>query len=504
MRQINKAITLVLITFLLLTFLKINLGSCQTITLKMMEATTNNNSITLGNETDPIPREGIPFTVKIILEGSVTNLMSFQVGTTFNYEAINCTGAWIPSQDTDFIFYGKTFLQASDIQKGEVVIGAAIIDPSQAVTTNGGLLCMLNFTANKKGTYTIDFYDSDNTFFLNNMGFDIVKYEQIQKSTLTINVLSAKAPPVASFTWNPKNPKANETITFDASLSYDPDGQIVSYIWDFGDESTNETEKSEITHVYTEKGVYTVNLTVVDNDNLTDSLVQIVMTGHPPIVIVELPNPPFKPGDEIIFNASLSYDPDGQIVSYIWDFGDGTNQTTTESTLNHTYEKRGLYKFALKLVDNDGLSNSTSLEVPIGNPPKANFTFNPTNPKTWETVTFDASGSQLGDVGAVIKSFVWYFEDMNIIETPEPPDSPLIDHVFSSEDLAGYNVTLTVYDVDGLYNSCSALIPVSAAAEQQQSGIGTETIILIAIVIAIIAIAIIVKLKSPKEEAIEI
>lgn len=63
--------------------------------------------------------------------------------------------------------------------------------------------------------------------------------------------------------------------------------------------------------------------------------------------------------DELInFNASTSYDPDGTIVAYFWDFGDGTNATGV--TLDHGYEHNGTYTITLSVTDDDGMSASTS------------------------------------------------------------------------------------------------------------------------------------------------
>ena len=71
--------------------------------------------------------------------------------------------------------------------------------------------------------------------------------------------------PVADFNYSPQSPGANREITFDGSSSHDPDGQIISYEWDFGD---GEPVASGITmqHSYNKAAVYTVSLTVTDNE----------------------------------------------------------------------------------------------------------------------------------------------------------------------------------------------------------------------------------------------
>ncbi len=79
-----------------------------------------------------------------------------------------------------------------------------------------------------------------------------------------------------------------EVVDFNASASYDPDGTIVSYYWDFGDGTTD----SEVTarHSYVEDGIYTVTLRVVDNEDLIGSSVAAVMVKNraPVAVLTEV------------------------------------------------------------------------------------------------------------------------------------------------------------------------------------------------------------------------
>lgn len=83
------------------------------------------------------------------------------------------------------------------------------------------------------------------------------------------------APPTATFTINPQTPEqpliVGEPITFNATDSEDPDGKIVTYVWDFGDENTTKEEVGIITHSYTVAGEYTVELKVVDDHGIGSS-----------------------------------------------------------------------------------------------------------------------------------------------------------------------------------------------------------------------------------------
>jgi acetyltransferase-like isoleucine patch superfamily enzyme len=65
-----------------------------------------------------------------------------------------------------------------------------------------------------------------------------------------------------------------ETVTFDGTGSYDPDGTIESYYWDFGDSGTDDGENT--VHIYETAGVYTVTLTVTDDNDLSSSDTLIV------------------------------------------------------------------------------------------------------------------------------------------------------------------------------------------------------------------------------------
>ena len=84
--------------------------------------------------------------------------------------------------------------------------------------------------------------------------------------------------PVADFIYYPPNPIVNQTITFNASSSYDPDGQIVSYEWKFGDGCT--ASGVIVTHTYTQPGTYTVTLTVRDNDGLASSISKSIIVSN--------------------------------------------------------------------------------------------------------------------------------------------------------------------------------------------------------------------------------
>jgi len=88
--------------------------------------------------------------------------------------------------------------------------------------------------------------------------------------------------PVASFSYSHKSNVEDHEVTFDASASYDPDGNIVDYVWDFGD--GNKGAGKIIKNVYAKSNYpnneYTVTLTVTDNDGLKDKTEKKVVIGN--------------------------------------------------------------------------------------------------------------------------------------------------------------------------------------------------------------------------------
>jgi len=99
--------------------------------------------------------------------------------------------------------------------------------------------------------------------------------------------------PTAVASATPDTPRNGEVVTFDGSDSFDPDGEIASWAWDFGDGTTGEGEVT--THAYDRPGRYTVTLTVTDDEGATDSTTLVVQVrgggGHAPAAATLRDNP---------------------------------------------------------------------------------------------------------------------------------------------------------------------------------------------------------------------
>jgi len=84
--------------------------------------------------------------------------------------------------------------------------------------------------------------------------------------------------PVVSLAWSPMDPVVGETITFDASASYDPDGTIDNYSWNFGDGT--QGSEAVTTHMYSAGGTYVVSLTAFDNDGMSTTVTTEVVVSR--------------------------------------------------------------------------------------------------------------------------------------------------------------------------------------------------------------------------------
>jgi len=247
--------------------------------------------------------------------------------------------------------------------------------------------------------------------------------------------------PIANFSYTPEYPYTGETVTFNASSSYDPDGTIVSYFWDFGDD-TNGTGEI-ISHTYADDGIYTVTLTVTDNDGLSDTTsADVTVLNRPPVASFIESAETVLTSETIYFNASACYDPDGIVISYFWDFGDGSNATGV--TVEHAYADNGTYTVTLTVTDDDGaIDTTTSTKAVLNRPPVASFTESAETVYTSETITFNASSSY--DPDGIIVSYFWDFGDGG------NATGFVVNHAYTDDGI--YTVTLTVTDDDSTATS---------------------------------------------------
>lgn len=169
---------------------------------------------------------------------------------------------------------------------------------------------------------------------------------------------------------------------------------------------------------------------------------------------------------DVNFDASGSSDSDGSIVSYDWDFGDGS--TGTGQFASHTYANVGSFTATLTVTDDDGASDSTSAGITVNSVPNvaptASFTADAAFGEAPFDVNFDASGSSDSD-GSIV-GFAWDFGDGSF------GNGQFASHQFGSAGV--FNVGLTVTDNDGATDSASTTITVTEPVPPQVQMISLE------------------------------
>ena len=199
--------------------------------------------------------------------------------------------------------------------------------------------------------------------------------ETHDSKTASINIGNKK--PVAQFTYTPTSPKENEPVYFDATSSYDPDGSVTSYSWNFGDGTTGSG--STTTHTYSQHGTYTVKLTVTDNKGATTTTSKTITIAQakPPVAIIELSDETPEVGQDITFDASNSYDPDGYIKSYYWNISiNGKYEENNKKTFTAAFIESGTATIRLTVTDNNGLTDTAVKTITVGGEPTVTISAN--------------------------------------------------------------------------------------------------------------------------------
>lgn len=164
---------------------------------------------------------------------------------------------------------------------------------------------------------------------------------------------------------------------------------------------------------------------------------------------------PSSPRDDeaVFFDASASTD-DGTIVSYAWDFGDGSGASGRQTS--HAYALAGVYRVVLTVTDDRGKSASTApvdVTVIANALPVASFVFSPTEPAAGTAVFFNAALSTASRDRTLV-DYEWDFGD----GTRRTEHTHIAQHSYA---LPGkYTVVLKVRDSAGLVHSVSKEITI--------------------------------------------
>jgi len=284
--------------------------------------------------------------------------------------------------------------------------------------------------------------------------------------------------PIAAFTLTPSSGPAPLRVRFDATGSRDPDGSIASYDWDFDDGQTSTQAAPTHTFHSAEARTFVVRLTVTDDDGATGSTSRLVRVeavqavdvpdnDEPTVRIIAAPTIGPSPL-EVTFDARGSWDPDGSIVSYGWDFGDGTSGQG--SLITHEFAVGVTSDFFVNLAVTDDAGGTAlgsvvitvTVDQPTAAGPRAGFT--QTDPDEVEEGVFQVEFDPADSVhapGHPIIAYVWDFGDGEPPGTEATPVIVLHDFLPGEAPYRTYVVRLTVIDDRGLQDTAFGNVTVA-------------------------------------------
>jgi glucose/arabinose dehydrogenase/PKD repeat protein len=199
---------------------------------------------------------------------------------------------------------------------------------------------------------------------------------------------SANQPPTAVIAGTPITGAAPLSVSFSSAGSADPEGQPISYRWDFGDGTTST--QADPSHTYAASGSYTVRLTTSDGTLETVSEPLVITAGSPPVprILTPTDGSTFRAGDVIGYSGDATDSEDGALapsalnwkvvfhhdshIHPVLDGATGGSGSVTIPTTGHSFKGDTSYEIVLTATDSDGIQAARSVTI---RPQKANLTF---------------------------------------------------------------------------------------------------------------------------------
>ncbi len=232
-----------------------------------------------------------------------------------------------------------------------------------------------------------------------------------------------------------------DTTAFSPVLIAPENGTLVSYSWNFDDLASgfyNTSTLSNPVHYFANIGTYLVSLTATDENNCQT-------TVYKNVEVKELPYPRFisvsGSCDSTIYLTDYSISNNSNIVTWIWDFGDGTSDTlhSAPGNTSHYYNTTGAFEITLTVINAVGCSNSvtvTAINLPCIT---AGFTQLGNISCERQALTFEDHSF----CGIPINDWTWYFGDGNSMRYTDY--QPTVSHFYESDGV--YDVSLVVSTV---------------------------------------------------------
>jgi len=288
-------------------------------------------------------------------------------------------------------------------------------------------------------------------------------------------LLDPQLPPTACIS-APSEANEGQTINLDGSCSSNPDGDPLTYSWDFGDGTTSTDVTT--TRTYTDDDTYTVTLTVDDGGGGQDSATTTVTVNNVAPEVDAGPDATIDEGDTFVSSGSFA-DPGDDTWTATVDYGDGSGVQTLSLTgmtfsLDHTYADNGVHTVTVTVTDDDDGVGTDTVSVTVNNVAPS---ITAVGDEIDENGVATVSGT-ISDPGAMDTFTVVIDWGEGLPETfnyPAGATSFSETHQYLDDDPSGtssddYSVSVTVTDDDGDEDSTSTTVTVNNVAPRVDAG----------------------------------
>ncbi len=339
-------------------------------------------------------------TISVVGAGDTTVSLNPSSQTVSSEDIFNVNVSCVPGQPIKAFEFRLSFnpslLQDNLVTKGDIFDGYSTFFNPGTIDNNAGTivdvygLIIGSGNVSENGTFvTISFTAKDpsgtSSLDINDVGVtDEVGYLAINVSDGSVTVLGSGGggppggggymPPAGEGNDAPETPMTPSGPTFVelgveyqyTSSAVDPDGDDIRYRFDWGDGNMSNwtafvPSNTSVSLNYSWASISTFAVLVLAQDEnglnsswslpLNVTVSAIDFEGEPPVADFSVPSNA-STNQTIVFDASGSFDEDGVIISYFWDFGDGKNGNG--SSPSHIYENPGEYYVILTVTDNNG------------------------------------------------------------------------------------------------------------------------------------------------------
>jgi PKD repeat protein len=177
---------------------------------------------------------------------------------------------------------------------------------------------------------------------------------------IVVNDPPGNVAPTVEAAGDPTAGKPPLAVQFSAAGS-DPDGDSLSYRWEFGDGGTSLLQNPS--HTYTTAGTYEATVTVSDGRGGTATATVQVTVGNRAPTVELTATPTSGPAQLNVSFSAAGSDPDGDALTYRYDFGDGSSANGRTAT--HRYKKSGTYTARVTATDPDGATAADEVQITV-------------------------------------------------------------------------------------------------------------------------------------------